>query len=206
VMALLGAVQDSLAAQQRWLTVMRGDVRSDLTEIQRQIVQVQELTGQSQQRLSELRTQLERRGQEQAVAPAGGAVGDTTTAGTLPSADQLLDLGVQQLRRGSPQAARAALQQLLQAYPTHERVPDALYFVGESWAGSNTDSAAAAYDSVLRAYPKSIRAPTALYKLGLMAERRGDRAAAQGYYQRLLHDYPRSDEAVLAREKLNSIP
>jgi tol-pal system protein YbgF len=206
VMALLGAVQDSLAAQQRWLTVTRGDVRSDLTEIQRQLVQVQELTGQSQQRISELRTQLERRGQQQAVLPAGGAVGDTTTAEPLPSADQLLDLGVQQLRRGSPQAARAALQQLLQAYPSHERVPDALFFLGESWAGSNTDSAAAAYDAVVRRFPQSPRAPTALYKLGLLAERRGDRAAARGYYQRVLTDYPRSDEAVLAREKLKSTP
>jgi tol-pal system protein YbgF len=201
VMAVLGAVQDSLAAQQRWLTVLRGDVRSDLTEIQRQLVQVQELTGQSQQRLSELRTQLERRGQQTAV-PVGGGGGDSAAA--IPSADQLLDLGVQQLRRGSPQAARAALQQILQTYPTDERVPDALYFIGESWASSNTDSAAAAYDSVVRAYPMSIRAPTSLYKLGLMAERRGDRAGARGYYQRVLADYPRSDEAVLAREKLKT--
>jgi len=204
VMALLGAVQDSLTAQQRWLTVMRGDMRSDLTEIQRQLVQVQELTGQSQQRLSELRNQIERRGQQMVVAGAAGAGEDTAGAEALPSADQLLELGVQQLRRGSPQAARAALQQLLQAYPTHARVPDALYFLGESWAGSNTDSAAAAYDSVVRAYPRSTRAPTALYKLGLMAERRGDRAAARGYYERVLNDYPRSDEAVLAREKLKS--
>ncbi len=205
VIALLGAVQDSLTAQQRWLTVMRGDMRSDLTEIQRQLVQVQELAGQSQQRLSELRTQIERRGQQQAVPAAGGAGGDTT-AEALPSADQLLELGVQQLRRGSPQAARAALQQLLQAYPSHGRVPDALYFLGESWAGSNTDSAAAAYEAVIRGYPRSIRAPTALYKLGLMAERRGDRAAAKGYYERVLAEYPRSDEAVLAREKLKATP
>jgi tol-pal system protein YbgF len=204
VMALLGAVQDSLAAQQRWLTVMRGDMRSDLTEIQRQLVQVQELTGQSQQRLSELRTQLERRGQEEVMPPAGP--GDTTTAEALPSADQLFDLGVQQLRRGSPQAARAALQQLLKAYPRHQRVPDALFFVGESWAATDPDSAAAAYDSVVRGYPTSPRAATALYKLGLMAERRGDRAAARRYYERVLADYPRSDEAVLAREKLKSTP
>jgi tol-pal system protein YbgF len=203
VIAMLDAVQDSLTAQQRWLTVMRGDVRSDLTEIQRQLVQVQELTGQSQQRLSEMRTQLERRAEQQTVPPASGAGGDTAAA-ALPSADQLYDLGVQQLRRGSPQAARAALRQLLEAYPTHERVPDALFFVGESWAASNPDSAAAAYESVVRRYPKSSRAATSLYKLGLMAERHGDRAAARGYYQRVLADYPRSDEAGLAREKLKT--
>jgi TolA-binding protein len=39
-----------------------------------------------------------------------------------------------------------------------------------------------------------------------MAERRGDRAGARVYYQRVLSDYPRSDEAALAREKLNTSP
>jgi tol-pal system protein YbgF len=207
VLALLGAVQDSLSVQQRLITVMRGDVRSDLIEVQRQLVQVQELTGQSQQRLSEMRAQLERR-EQQPATPVAAAPGDTTRpppAG-LPGPDQLLELGLQQLRRGSPQTARTAFQQFLQAYGTHERVPDALYFLGESWAGENPDSAAAAYMEVARRYPTSSRAPGALYKLGLLAERGGDRTAARAFYQRVLTSYPRSEEAALAREKLKTIP
>ena len=38
---------------------VKGDLATDLYNIQQQLVQLQELTGQSQQRLSELRTQLE---------------------------------------------------------------------------------------------------------------------------------------------------
>jgi TolA-binding protein len=94
----------------------------------------------------------------------------------------------------------------LQAYGTHERVPDALYFLGESWAGENPDSAAAAYMEVARRYPTSSRAPGALYKLGLLAERGGDRTAARAFYQRVLTSYPRSEEAALAREKLKTSP
>jgi hypothetical protein len=82
IIALLAAVQDSLVAQQRALTITRGELRSDLTDVQRQLVQVQELTGQSQQRLSELRTQLEQRGRDAFLPPQPG---DTVRAGTDPS-------------------------------------------------------------------------------------------------------------------------
>ena len=56
--SLLVAVQQALAAQQAYLVQMRGDVRTDLVAVQQQLVQVQELTGQSQQRLSELRARI----------------------------------------------------------------------------------------------------------------------------------------------------
>src|SRR2546422_10525903 len=62
--ALLVAVQQALAAQQAYLVQMRGDVRTDLVAVQQQLVQVQELTGQSQQRLSELRARIEERAQQ----------------------------------------------------------------------------------------------------------------------------------------------
>src|SRR2546430_4029340 len=77
--SLVAAVQQALAAQQAYLVQMRGDVRTDLVAVQQQLVQVQELTGQSQQRLSELRARIEERAQ-QPVPPldttgraAGGA-------------------------------------------------------------------------------------------------------------------------------------
>jgi len=40
---LLDAVGDSVEAGRRSLTVLRGELRTDLTEIQRQLVQIQEL-------------------------------------------------------------------------------------------------------------------------------------------------------------------
>jgi len=206
---LLNALGDSLAVHQRSLVVLRGEFRTDITEVQRQLVQIQELTGQSQQRLSELRTQIEQKPTVAAMPvtqPGAARTPDSTVSVALPGANQLFELGLQQLRRGSPQAARMAFQQLLTSYPEHERVPDALYFVGESWGSAEPDSAAPAYERVVKEHPTSLRAPSALYKLGLLAERRGDHDAARVYYQRVLADYPRSDEAALAREKLKPSP
>lgn len=204
---LLDVLGDSVTSHQRSITVLRGELRTDLTEIERQLVQIQELTGQSQQRLSELRSQIESRPAPAPVTPpqAAGAGADTSV-GSVPGPNQLFQLALTQLRRGSPQAARMAFNQLLTSYPEHERVPDALYFIGESWGTAEPDSAASAYERVVREFPTSARAPGALYKLGLLAERRGDRDAARMYYQRVLAEYPRSEEAALAREKLNASP
>ena len=204
---LLEALGDSVAAHRQSMIAMRGDLRGDLTNIERQLVQIQELTGQSQQRLSELRAQLERRPAVAVPAQADtAATSDTAVANELPGPNEMYEMGLQQLRRGSPQAARLVFEQLLKSYPDHERVPDALYFIGESWGTAEPDSAAPAYERVVKDYPSSSRAPGALYKLGLLAERQGDREKARVYYQQVLTDYPHSEEAALARDKLNRSP
>ena len=41
--------------------------------------------------------------------------------------------------------------------------------------------------------------------MGRIEEVRNNRAAAKGYYDRLLKEYPRSDEADLAREQLKNL-
>src|SRR5256885_17056870 len=96
--ALLVAVQQALAAQQAYLVQMRGDVRTDLVAVQQQLVQVQELTGQSQQRLSELRARIEERAQQPVppLATTGRAAAGPSGApgGTRPG--PLHDLSPQQ--------------------------------------------------------------------------------------------------------------
>lgn len=206
MLELQQAIMDSLSASvsttQRTISALRGALGEDLYQIQQQLVQVQELTGQSQQRLSELRTQLETRSQESA-ADTGGAV--TPTNPSAPSADQMYEVSLQQLRRGSVATARMGFQQLLKNHPNSSKVPDAIYFIGESWATEAPDSAARYYEQVVTSYPTSARAPGALYKLGLLAERRRDVPAARAYFSRVANDYPRSEEAALVPDKLRAL-
>jgi tol-pal system protein YbgF len=210
VLQIQRQIMDSLTASRRAVGQLKGDISSDLYNIQQQLVQLQELTGQSQQRLSELRTQLEARGaQIETTAPAGGAPapGDTAQpAGGAPaSADQMYEASLAQLRRGSTSTARLGLREMLRSYPTSPRAPDALYFVGQSYAAENPDSAAAYYTQVVDKYPTSARAPSALYNLGLLAERRKDSAKAKEAYQRVVQKFPQSDEAALARDRLKAL-
>lgn len=203
--ALQGQIMDSLEARDRRFASFSGTVRSDMTEVQRQLMQIQELTGQSQARLAEMQRRLgERERRPVAVQPQGDSTAtDVAAPAGAPSPSEIYDVAIQQLSRGSPQTARTAFRLLVEQYPTHELAGDAQFNIGESWQSSEPDSAAAAYELVVQKYPNSRRAPTALYRLGTLAEQRGDMEAARVYYERVVSGYPRSDEAELARAKLN---
>lgn len=206
VIRLQRQVMDSLGANRRAVAQLKGDLSSDLYNIQQQLVQLQELTGQSQQRLTELRTRLEARGAQMETAPA--APGDSAQpqpGGAGASADQMYEASLAQLRRGSLSTARLGFREMIRLHPTSERIPDALYFIGQSFASENPDSAAAYYTQVVDRYPGSSRAGTALYNLGLLAERRKDTAGARAAYQRVVEKYPQSDEAALARDRLKAL-
>src|SRR3990172_6525298 len=61
VLTLQQRIMDSLGATQEALRTMDVRFQGDLTDVQRQLLQVQELSGQSQVRLSELKAQLDAR-------------------------------------------------------------------------------------------------------------------------------------------------
>lgn len=210
ILVLQQQMMDSLAATRRSLNEMKGSTANDMLAVQQQLLQLQELTGQSQRRLTELRSQLEARGESAGGAPLPAAAGAQPDSGSAPapasaSAQQMYDASLSQLRRGSAATGRAGLREMLQAYPRSELVPDALYFVGQSFSSENPDSASAYYRKVVKEYPTSSRAPAALYGLGLLAERRGDKVEARDAYNQLLKSYPKSDEAALARDRLKAI-
>lgn len=216
LLALVQQTHDSVAAIRAQIAQIKGDLSGELYAIAQQLVQVQELTGQSQQRLTELRTQLEARGEQIAEAPAPAtAMTPTTTpvtspaAGTDsaagPSADQIYQASLTQLRRGSVSTARLGFRELLRRYPQSPRAADALYFIGESFAAETPDSAQRYYQQVVDRYTASPRAATALYKLGLLAEQRRDAAGARTFYGRVVQSYPNSDEAALAKDRLRSL-
>jgi tol-pal system protein YbgF len=206
VIQLQQRIMDSLVTTQRGLSQFKGDFSTDLYNIQQQLVQLQELTGQSQQRLTELRTRLEARAPQNETTPMPG---DTArpqgNEASAASADQMYEASLAQLRRGSLSTARLGLREMLRVYPTSERAPDALYFIGQSFAVENPDSAAAYYGQVIDRYASSPRAASALYNLGLLAERRKDTAKARDAYQRVVQKYPQSDEAALARDRLKAL-
>jgi len=193
-------ILDSLVAGRRTLAAFRGDLDGDLYSISQQLLQVQALTGQSQQRLTDLHTQLDARGAQIAEGDSMAA-----QAASVPSASQIYEASLAQLRRGSFATARLGFQELLRSYADDRRAPDALYFIGESYATTDADSSAAYYQQVVDRFPGSSRVPPALYKLGLLAEQRGDRQTAVDVFNRVVQQHPSSDAAELARDRLTAL-
>src|SRR6266403_1206448 len=202
ILAAVRLLQQALATQQAYLVQMRGDMRTELLAVQQQLTNLQELAGVSQQRITELRSRIESRAQQPdpGIPTAGGAPVGPSGNPAGPGPDQMYDISLQQYRRGSLATARLGLREFLRVFPTHERAPDAMYYVAESFEQAAPDSAAAVYDQLVRTYPNSPRAPSALYKQGVLAEQRGDKATARNFYARVIAGYPRSPEADLARQ------
>ncbi|MDX2184350.1 MAG: tetratricopeptide repeat protein, partial [Gemmatimonadaceae bacterium] len=197
----------------------QGDQKEELYAMQQQLLTIQELTGLSQRRLLELRANLEERAQDAAstsppvaaatppVAPSGTPASGVATpaagAGAAPTAgpgpNQLLQLSLDQLRRGSAGSARAGFQDLLAQYPKSDIAPLAQFYVAETFAQEGKAAPAdSVYLLVVQRYPTSEKAATALYKHGLHLLATGKRVEARAVFADVVKRFPRSDEAVLA--------
>lgn len=210
IISLQHRLIDSLNSASRTIAVVKGEMSAEFTESRRQMLQVQTLMGQSQQRLTDLRNQLEARsdvpvpGQPAATpTPAGdGVIG--IPAGT-PSAEVMYSQAQRQLAQGSMATARSAFRDVLRYYPASPRIPDALFGIAETFA-AQPDSARLYYSDVERLHPRSAAAPRALFKLGVIEEQRGNRTQASVYYQRVVDRYPDWEDIDLVRDRLRPRP
>jgi tol-pal system protein YbgF len=202
VLAQVIRSNDSIRAVSARLAKLQADVANDHYEMGRQILQLQELSGQSQRRLQELRGTLEERSQA-ATQPVPG---DSARTPAAPGPGQLFQSSLDQLRRGSVGVARSGFEELLRTYPTYEDAPEAMVYIAETYAAERNQVAAdSVYGLVVQRFPKSPKAATALYKRALLLKSAGQNAAARASLERIVREYPRSDEAALAREQLRTL-
>lgn len=214
VAALLAEVADTVKAANAVTNRLSADVQTDLRSIRQQLIAIQELTGQSQRRIQELRAEMEQRNtQPPAVTPpeaagaAPAAPGGAPVAAPAPGPAQLYQLGQDQFRRGSNAAARGAFQELLSKHANSDLAPDALYMVAETWAADGQGASAdSVYALVVERYPRSERAPTALYKRATALRVVGQTQQARTLYQQIVDRYPRSEAALLAQDFLRARP
>jgi tol-pal system protein YbgF len=210
---------DSLEAREGETLGLQGELGRRLQEIQREIGRVAALAGQNQQVLQQIR--------ERALAGGGGAAAAAdTTGGAAGQADgvpdsaaaggeeasgstdprRLYEAALQQFRRGSFGTARSGLREFLSQHPDHELAPDARFYVAETFARSDQPrEALEQYSRVVELHPGSRRAAAALYKSGQLELDRGNVEDARVFFSRVVSGYPDSDEASLARERLQEL-
>jgi TolA-binding protein len=199
---------DSLTSQN---VRARGDLANRMLQLERQLVQIQELTGQGQQQVAALRQQMNARAEELARQQQDSARDDTaaappsTPAGPAPAvnADDAYSAALAAYRRGSLLTARAGFEEYLRDAPQGRYAPDAQLYIAETFAqGRDPARAVAAFGRVAELYPSSPRAATALYRQGQVELARGNRTAARTAFTRVVRAYPRAPEADQARAEI----
>jgi tol-pal system protein YbgF len=142
---------------------------------------------------------------------APGAAAPSPNAATTPPANpgvqpqRLFDSSYGDYTAGNYVLAVQGFESYLGYFPKGQRAHEAQLYVGESLAWQKKDmDAIAAYDRVIANYPGSASVPTAYYKRGMAFERLGEPARARESYEALLKQFPDTQQAVLAKQRLES--
>ncbi|MFL5500358.1 MAG: tetratricopeptide repeat protein [Gemmatimonadaceae bacterium] len=199
-------LNDSINALSRRMNSMRTANEADLAAMKEDISQLQDLSGQSEQKLRDMRAAVE----EKTAQVDPSQVTDSASAGAAPVSGpgpaQLLQAGRDQLLKGGNVSARAAFSELITKYPRSDLVPEAMFFTAQAFtAERNPEAADQQYAALITRFPNSPRVPTAMYKRALQMQSAKKTTAAKALFQEIIKRFPRSDEAALADERLQSI-
>ena len=117
--------------------------------------------------------------------------------------DQLFAAAYGDYSRGNYDLAIGEFRQYVETYPTSEMADNAQYWIGECYYGKKKFSEAIAeFDKVSLLFPKGDKIPAARFKKGMALIELGQTDAARAEFAALIKLYPRSNEAVLARQQL----
>jgi len=133
------------------------------------------------------------------VAQAGAITGNTAS-------DALYLKGLEAFKGGDMPSARTQLTSFIEKNASHDLVPNARYWIGETYYGEkNYEQAILEFQEVVKQYPKKEKAPAAMLKQALSFKALKDLKSTQYLLKRLIADYPKSDEAKKAKVLLKEV-
>lgn len=129
-----------------------------------------------------------------------------TPVGVKNGAASMYKHGLQLLNDGDYLKGRERLEEFLTEFPHNTLVPNAVYWVGESFY-SQKDYLVAIdlFREVLRRFPESGKAKAAMLKIGYSYKRLDEFSQARRHLLKVVEKYPTSNEARLARTMLSGI-
>ena len=148
-------------------------------------------------------------------SPSGGS-----RSSTEPGAEESYKAAYSDFTKGNYTLAVAEFREFVRQHPDSPRVDSAQYWIGESYFSIGRAAAAAGqpeksrealersvqeFRKVFVNYPGGRQVPTALYKEALALVELKQMKVAQARLQYLVDNFPQSEEAPLARERLKNL-
>jgi len=108
--------------------------------------------------------------------------------------------------KGDLEGARRKFEAFLKQYPNTELSDNAQYWIGETYyLKKDFERAILEYEKAIVKYPEGDKIPAALFKQALAFLDLGDKANARNLLKRVIEKYPRSEQAEMAKKKLETI-
>ena len=102
--------------------------------------------------------------------------------------------------------ARRLAEQYLKEFPDTDLADNAAYWIGEClFSQGKYAQAIGEFDNVLTRFPRSDKIASAMLKKAYATLEIGQKSKGVAQLQRVIKDYPSSDEANLARQRLKAV-
>jgi tol-pal system protein YbgF len=133
------------------------------------------------------------------------AAGSAPRGGSITPAD-LFAQATADYQRGRYDLARQGFEDYAEKFPRTDLSDDALYWSGECWSAQKKPrEAIASFDKLFRTFPQSDKAPAAHLKKGIAHLELGEKAQGMVELNFVVNQFPGSDEAKSARQRLKSL-
>ena len=114
--------------------------------------------------------------------------------------------GLDTFKAGDMPAAREIFTKFLEQYPQHDLAVNAHYWIGEThYSEKSYEPAILAFQDVIKNFPTKDKVPAAMLKQGMAFNAINDTKSAKYVLKKLGEGFPKSDEAIKAKELLKEI-
>ena len=109
-------------------------------------------------------------------------------------------------QKGDYEGARRKFEAFLKQYPNTELSDNAQFWIGETYYGKKDyEKAILEYEKAIAKYPEGDKVPAALLKQALAFLELGDKANGRNLLKRVMDRYPQSEQADMAKKRLETI-
>jgi tol-pal system protein YbgF len=109
-------------------------------------------------------------------------------------------------QRGDMEGARKKFEAFLKQYPNTDLSDNAQFWIGETYYGKKDyERAILEYEKVMAKYPEGDKVPAAILKQAFSFLELGDKTNGKSLLRRVMERYPHSEQAEIAKKRLETI-
>lgn len=198
----------AIQSLQKTLGAQTTDASTKVDQISGQVQALHDAVDELKARLAKVSKQLDdiQAGQQNIGNPSTGQPGSSTGPGgaaQAPPADVLYNSALGDFNAGKNDLAAQEFAQYLQVYGNTDLAGNAQFYLGEiDYRRGNLQAAVLDYNKVLDQYPGGNKAASAQLKKGFALLDLGQRSQGVQELRSLITRYPKSPEAIQARDRL----
>jgi len=190
----------------------RADLLAEMEELKRQSQFLNQIIEDNISQISKYVSKPESREHSRSLSPPppkDSTQSDTTTLGGTGDridAQKLYNSAYLDITRGNNELARMSFTEFLKRFPESSLADNAQYWIGETYyATEDYEQAVQEFKKVITNYPKGDKLAASLLKTGFSYFRLGDNVNGKKYLDQVIQQFPYSEEAKLAQNRISAL-